>query len=375
MKEGICMFRCLLLALVSVTALFAQDAARKMQKLEKGLELKRKDLVKAARFIEKRVPSYLKKQKYYLPAKETGLKHDVECDERTKACFIVLKGKKAFLGEGACKTVHKAIQYHPKKPKIVARATQKANRSREHQLTQELHGKRGLFQTVGFGSNKKKGNLYRTIYSKVYSPGSLHDVLENDTPFSIREKMKIAAGIISGLASLHEEGIVHRDLGARNYLIDIPKGKVGNRAIQAHIADFGRATYAERAADTKVQGNTKYTSPEGLVRNKMKGKHYYKSDIFAVGCVLYWLYHGQKPSWLEKSYIKDGSGSNSHRFHQLRWRVDHAIKKRRDALKGKVDPKKTFERLILQMLHTNPKARPSAKRLSYKMDKLIGRVV
>ncbi len=352
----------------------AEEGARIIQKkYGKTLQLKRAHIRKASHFIENRAPKEMKKGNFYMSKKKTGLKYAVECDKASKNCFIILDSKRAFIGEGACKTVHKAIHYHPKKPKLVARGTQKANRSRELTLTKKMHGKPGLFTTCGFGTNKKKGKKYQTIYSKLYRPGSLHNALEKKTRFSLYEKMKIASDILSGLASLHESGIVHRYLGARNYFIDIPKGKPGKRAINAHIADLGRATYAKYAANNMVQGNTKYTSPEGIMKKNMKGDDYYKSDIFAVGCVLYWVYYGKQAPWHDRSYVKDVDGPAKYRFHLLRSRINHAIKDRRKKLKkiAKPSPKQQFEHLILKMLHTTPKNRSSAKNLSRKMNKII----
>ncbi len=355
----------------------AKIATRNIQKKYKNnLELKHKDILKTSLFIEQKAAREMNKGNFYMPPRKTGTKHAVECDKLSKKCFIILDNKKAYIGEGAFKKVYKAIQYDQKKPKIVARATQIANKGRELALTKKMDGKPGLFTTLGFGTNKKHGKTYQTIYSKLYKPGSLQNALEKKMQFTTYEKIKIAKDILSGLASLHEKGIVHRDLGARNYLIDIPKGKPNKRNISTHIADLGKATYAKGAANTIVQGNTKYTSPEGILKTKMKGNNYYKSDIFAVGCVLHWLYYGKQAPWLNKSYVHDVSGSAIHRFHKLKWEVDHAIQNRRKKLYRLKNPtaKQQFEHLILKMLHTTAKKRSSAKNLSRKINEIFERI-
>ncbi len=336
----------------------------------KSLPVKRAKILQTSLYIETALKKHAKQHRYYLSKARTHLPYTLEHDPQTKASFIVVKDKKAFIGEGAFKKVYKAICYDPKSPKIVARAEEKTKSPKEHILTKKLHDSPGIYKTVGFGKHKRHNKQYHTIYSKLYRPGSLHDTLERKKKFSMYEKMKAASEILEGLAAMHAKGIVHRDLGARNYLIEIPKGKPGKRNVRAAISDLGRATYAKDAAGTKVQGNTKYTSPEAIYRKRMKGKDYYKSDIFAVGCVLYWLYHNKMPSWLDRSYIKDVSGSTSHRSHKLRWRVGHATKERRRALLGKGSrktAKERFELLILRMLHTNPDKRGSSQELSRKM--------
>ncbi len=366
------------LTLSSLAALRpAEEGARNIQKkYSRTLKLKQRDVRKASHFIEEKAPKNMKKGTYYMAPKTTGLSFPIECDKESKNCFIVLDTKRSFIGEGAFKKVHKAILYNRKKPKLVARATQRTAKTREITLTKKMRGKPGLYTTLGFGKNKKTGKNYQTIYSKLYRPGSLHKALEKKTRFSFYEKVKISSDILSGLTSLHESGIVHRDLGARNYFIDIPRGKPGRRSITCHIADLGRATFAKGAVNNAVQGNPKYISPEGIVKRKMKGQDYYQSDIFAVGCVLYWLYYEKQAPWQDRSDLNDVSGSTKHRARKLRWNVDHAIKDRRKKLKALKKPssKQQFEHLILKMLHTTPKNRSSAKRLSLKLDKILQRI-
>ncbi len=337
------------------------------------MNLKRQKVAKCALFIETKLQKYVKSHKNYISKQSSGLPYSIEYDPQRKASFIVINDKNTYIGKGKKKLVFKAIHYNHRHPKVVARATDQVKNSTEHRLTKKVHGKPGIFKTVGFGTNKKKGKHFCTIYSKLYRPGSLQDAMDNKHRLSIYEKMKAAHGVLQGLDTLHSQGIVHRDLGARNYLIDIPKGKPGKRDVSAAVADLGRATYARRAANTKVQGNTTYTSPEGLFVKKMKGKDYYKSDVFATGCMLYRLFYGEKAPWQDRSYVKDVKGSLKSRYTTMKHRIKHATKKRRNRLfaKGhKLSSKEQFELLILKMLHTNPDKRPTAKQLVAQMKKI-----
>ncbi|MBS0655739.1 MAG: protein kinase [Verrucomicrobia bacterium] len=354
----------------------AIDATRKIKKYHTNLSLKRSDIMQTALFIETALPKLVKKKKTFLSKNRSGLAHAVEYDPELKSSFIVLDSKDTFIGAGAYKKVYKAIHYNHtnKHPKVVARAVQKTKQTREHAITKKMHGAPGLFETVGFGCYRQRSKHYRTIYSKLYRPGSLHSVLEKRTHLSLYEKMKIASDILKGLSALHKKGIVHRDLGARNYFVDIPKGRPGRREVKACIADLGRATQAKKAGNTKVQGNTKYTAPEGLYRRNMHGKEYYKADVYAVGCVLYWLFHGKMAHWQDRSYVKDAKGSLYHRYKQLRNRIKHGTKWRRQYLvqKGsKKTAKEYFEQMILQMLHTTARKRGTAHELSKRMDKIF----
>lgn len=354
-----------LFAILSAS-LFADKQLTAIAKKEK---LNRTHLLETARYIDTHT---FTKKKTYLPKEETGLAYDLEYDANYKNVFIILEGKRHFIGEGKKKTVRKAIHYHKKNPQIVARAEDPTTESRERLLTQKLHGAPGIFQTVGFGQNTKKGKKYSTIYSKLYNPGQLHNALEKGYNFTLKEKIKIAYDILQGLHSLHSRGIVHRDLGARNYLIDIPKGKPGKRAISAAIADLGRANYAKYAADTKVQGNTTYTAPEAIYRSILNGKAYYKTDTFAVGCVLYWLFYEKQGKWQDFSYVKSVHMPLYHRYMDLKSRVEKATKKRRTQLakRSKKTVKDKFELLILRMLHTDPTKRATAEESLQAIKKL-----
>ncbi len=355
----------------------AIDATQKIKKYHTSLSLKRKELLQTALFIESSLPKYVKRDTCYLSKKRTGLAYAVEHDPELNTSFIVLSGKSAYIGKGMKKVVHKAIHYRADHPKVVARAVDCTKETREHVLTKKVHGSPGVYQTHGFGKNKQHGKSYRTIYSKLYRPGSMQDAMDKKYRLSTYEKVKVASDILAGLYSLHKQGIVHRDLGARNHFIDIPKGKPGRRNVTACIADLGRATYAVRAADTKVQGNTFYTAPEGLYRKKLKGRDYYKTDVFAVGCVLYRLFYGKKALWQDRSYVNDTEEPLHYRYKSMKYRIKHATKARRTRLQSKrtrLSPKEEFELLVLRMLHTDPSKRGSAKLLSAKASKILSRI-
>ncbi|MBS0637619.1 MAG: protein kinase [Verrucomicrobia bacterium] len=336
------MFRALMVMLFAFASVAAND----------------RDIKQAKNYIKANRPNG------YLPKKKTGLNFALECDAKNNACFIVLEGKKHFIGSGAHKKVHKAIHLNGR-PKVVARGVEETKNSREFRFTKKLQGKPGIFKTVGFGSYKRKGKTYRSIYSKLYRPGSLHEALESRIRLSRYEKMKLASDMLIGLVSMHEEKIVHRDLAARNFFVDIPKGKPKYRDVSAVIADMGHAMYAKHAGGTKVTGNAKYTPPEGLFIKKLKGKDYYKTDIFTVGCVLWWLYYGSPPQWFDKSYAKDLHIPAQVRYKKLKAAIERYRKPR---LKASKDP---FEQVILKMVHTNPIKRGTAQQLSLKMQKIL----
>ncbi len=117
-------------------------------------------------------------------------------------------------------------------------------------------------------------------------------------PVSSRETAALGAQIAEALAAAHEKGIVHRDLKPANVVVT-PEGR-------AKVLDFGLArrspprtsrpedTVATRMKETAaglVVGTVDYMSPEQVRGDAVDGR----SDIFALGTVLFELLSGRPP--------------------------------------------------------------------------------
>lgn len=89
--------------------------------------------------------------------------------------------------------------------------------------------------------------------------------------------------IFLGLAYLHLNNIVHRDIKPDNILL--------NRDNVVKIADFGWARQIAGHGDlTKVISNIHYRAPEISFRNQA---HDHKVDIWAIGCLFYEILEGR----------------------------------------------------------------------------------
>ena len=111
--------------------------------------------------------------------------------------------------------------------------------------------------------------------------GSLYDLLKNNSkeglPWSIR--LKIAKDICAGLAYLHDQHILHRDMKSHNVLLD--------GSLHAKLSDFGLAqvkSESTRQSSGNVAGTLPWMAPELFDRG---AKSTEASDVYALGMVLW----------------------------------------------------------------------------------------
>lgn len=335
------------------------------------MELSSSHILQTTKFIESKLPRLIKQKKYYFSKRNTSLPYALEYDPKVKSTYILLEGKKAMLGEGRKKVVTKAIRYSRKRPKVVARAVQTLPMAQELKMTKLLQGKKGVFEVLGITKRRARGKTYHTIYSPVYKHGTFRALFKKGRHFSLYEKSKMAYHIMQGIESLHKRGIVHRDLGARNYLIKLPKGERGKRQAVACIADLGRAIHAKRLVKgDSVQGTPSYIAPEGLDLRKLKAKDYFATDIYAIGCVMYELFYEKTFPWHSKAFLRKKSG-----YKKYVRCLEEVTRRRRWELSklGKRNCSQQFEFLVLRMLNADPKKRPKASYLRSQMGKLYKR--
>jgi len=122
-----------------------------------------------------------------------------------------------------------------------------------------------------------------------YLPGSLHDLLHKPTsgkhklrPLGERVQVQIGREIATGVAYLHSEQLIHRDIKAANVLLD--------EHLHVKLADFGISTGfgPEHTAET---GTYRYMAPE-VIRHQ---QYDHKCDVYSYGVLLWEVLHRQVP--------------------------------------------------------------------------------
>ena len=117
---------------------------------------------------------------------------------------------------------------------------------------------------------------------------TLRDFLNENGSLSVEQTIQFITPVLSALAAAHLIGIIHRDVKPENILIS-KDGRI-------KVADFGLArnmTMAQTmtAESSVVLGSVSYLSPEQVQRGIADAR----SDVYAIGIVLFEMLLGKKP--------------------------------------------------------------------------------
>jgi serine/threonine-protein kinase len=135
-------------------------------------------------------------------------------------------------------------------------------------------------------SGEAAGQLW---YTMPYVRGeSLRDRLRREAQLPLHDAMELARQTALALDYAHREGVIHRDFKPENILLS--EG-------QALVADFGVAKALAAGSESRLTetgmavGTPAYMSPEQAGGGPVDGR----SDIYALGCVLYEMLTGEPP--------------------------------------------------------------------------------
>ncbi len=176
----------------------------------------------------------------------------------------------------------------------------------------------------------------RFIAMELVAGRSLEAIIRQDGPLDPERAVAIAAQIADALAAAHSAGIVHRDIKPANVMVG-PDGSV-------KVLDFGIARGIDGTTLTQnamVLGTAAYMSPEQASGQPADER----SDIYALGCVLYAMLAGHPP------FTGDNAASVLHQHASIAARPLHDD--------GKHIPP-AVEAIVSQMLEKSPDRRPQS---------------
>ena len=174
-----------------------------------------------------------------------------------------------------------------------------------------------------------------TFFTMEYVDGEdLASLLRRIGRLPADKALEIARQLCAGLAAAHAKGVLHRDLKPANIMLD-GRGQVV-------VTDFGLAGLVDQIPGSDVRSGTPaYMAPEQLEGKEVNAK----SDIYALGLVLYEIFTGKRAFSVESLP------------ELVRARSESAPSKPSTLVKD-LDP--AVERVILRCLEADPANRMSS---------------
>jgi eukaryotic-like serine/threonine-protein kinase len=206
-----------------------------------------------------------------------------------------------LLGRGAMADVYKARDINSHKDVAVKILRQPLTRDREamerfkrEARVQEMVQHGNVAALYG-GGVTEAGEPYLVV--ELLRGRSLRTVLKTEGKVDVVRAVSYCWQALQGLAAVHTVGILHRDLKPANLMLEPSPGPV-ERVV---LIDFGFAALeggAKLTMQGHVVGSLTYLAPERL-RGEPGDE---RSDLYAIGVVLYELLAGRPPFMADDDY-------------------------------------------------------------------------
>lgn len=264
------------------------------------------------------------------------------------------------IGEGAFSIVNKVEV----KGKIYAGKRFRTDRSfdekrffREFQIMQKLEHDH-IVKYYGYHLAERRGKRCYPVLIMECLETNLHNVLLSDHQ-PLTRKLNLLYGIAQGLAYLHSKSVIHRDLTAKNVLLDlreVPKiSDFGNSCVPGF--DLGSELHSQSL--TQCPGTLNYMAPEALSSQNYGTE----IDIFSFGHLSLFVSLQIYPERILSPNIPEGDESDDD-DDSVRGRNE--VQRRQEfftLLYEEIDETHALVHLIKKCLSNRPKRRPKAEEL------------
>ncbi len=356
-------------------------ATQNIRALSGRVGITKSELFRIALFIEAELDeARVSLNSDYLSRRKTGLERSIEYIPEANLLFIHLKDHGIDeVGRGVKKVVTKSILYDVENPEFAARCSSSYQMYNEMAALQLMQGAKGIVKLYACTERQRKdGAVVHNILCKLYRGGALSKSISNKKRFSFKQKMDVMSDLLEGLAAIHDKGLVHRDLTTRNVLLESSSRGEGKKPrMSAVIADFGRIKHIDSANGVKVQFNSRYLAPEGIIAERLSGEDYYATDLFALGCILHKLHFEKSGPWIDKTNLKNPTQPDAIKESKFIYDLKHYREVRLSKLilnRGYGTDLSTgdkVEHLILQLVHPEPAKRGTARAHAEAMQTII----
>jgi tRNA A-37 threonylcarbamoyl transferase component Bud32 len=216
---------------------------------------------------------------------------------------------KRIIGSGGMGTVYEAMQEQPRRRvavKMMKRGITSKSALRRFEFESQLLGRLqhpGIAQVYEAGTHDDgSGGVPYFAMEYISSARTLTEYAV-DRKLGTRERLSLFAKVCDAVQHGHLKGVVHRDLKPGNILVD--------SSGQPKIIDFGvaRSTDSDLAVTTlqtdvgQLVGTLQYMSPEQVEADPSDIDA--RSDVYALGVVLYELLTGKPPYDVRQAAIHE----------------------------------------------------------------------
>jgi serine/threonine protein kinase len=171
-----------------------------------------------------------------------------------------------------------------------------------------------VIQFIGYAASEEGQIIVSEPMSKDLRMYLDENILEGQTrpPLSLLLAVNIMLQTGEGMKYLHQSGMIHRDLKAKNILINVVESKelCNSTSVQVKLTDFGSSKLKEATNSTmfttKETGTTLWRAPEVFEGNT--GKYTKAADVYSYAMVIFEVLTGKTPWWRAPEVFEGNTG-------------------------------------------------------------------